>query len=513
MFRNIGIVILAVAFFLGAKDGFAIGEFEPDLPFDAVTTGAFLTPIGSTDASDLWIDPYPPKEFTVAKSSRVEIYPVCPVGRGAILTEAVNEGDQIKQVIKKIKKVNKAIQGRIEDSKLADSDFAALVESSKWATNIISAVDKVREFRKRKWVTIGLSTLGSLLTGNVVADLGSCIPDFGAWSDRFNYRTNIEAPKFGGTTKIMCSEAGKVDLIQSYFYTPTNIQTDYTEPGKSGSFGTDTKGSSGNGTNSLDMKFWQNDQGLNDLFEGFPQVASLGDDWQIGNIVLAEMIKKDDEEESTGGNDFGVKIKVTLREMRARKTLREAIYSLARAMRDIEFITSTSGLTQKAINKTKADAESWLENLQAKSLADGALLNAIKESTTLMLSFAEASTSKEMEKTSLFANENNEPVDRETFFAELFESDPTFFIDQPQLLAEIPEVFIKHPTFLDGHPVAKDRLARLLEKHPALQGRFAQAWLDFPYLHNLYAEIVPIEEKRGRYKNIAKRRATERTGG
>ena len=63
------------------------------------------------------------------------------------------------------------------------------------------------------FTTRTLATIGSILTGNVVADLSNCLPRLGAGID-------FQFPKLGGATTLSCAEPGKLGLRQDYFYSP-----------------------------------------------------------------------------------------------------------------------------------------------------------------------------------------------------------------------------------------------------------------------------------------------------
>ena len=508
-FCSFVIIILTFAFIFFAKESNAVLPVKQS-PFN-MPTQSFIS--GGTGGYG------PTNDFTTtthakaapekSKTVKLILRMISPAVKLKEWITSLIKTDKFKEIKNISKKIKCAMEGKRE-GELEQSVFDKILENSKMGSNILKYKAKVKKFRKRKWVVVTLSTVGTLMTGNIVADLGSCIPDFKMWSDNFKYRTHLKLPDFGGSTKLMCSEPGKIDLIQNYFYTPSNIKTNFTEPSdfKGGTrSGTDTSGGSTireKDSHSLDLKFWQN-RSSNELFKNFPQVASIGNNWNYGSFDIANNIRDDSRPGDSGIDGFGISKKVLLKEMRRNKSLRESVKTLARSIRTIKHITSTAALTQRAISKKRNDSKSWLEDETVKTLADQHLLNTMTEVTTLLINFTNANASNKMENTTLFANSENVPVDRKTFFVELFDSDPAFFIEQPHLFAEVPEVFIKHPKFLDKHPVAKKKLATYLKNNPELQSDFASVWLDFPYLYSLYAEIVPIEEKFAPYKSFAKK--------
>ncbi len=131
---------------------------------------------------------------------------VKPVNATVMSTDVNLFGKKLKTMLKTTTKIVHLVKARRASKLLAKRTGGA--------------PDGMEGFTIKK---MALATLGSILTGDIVADLGSCLPKFP--KIKFDLDMKFKLPKFMGTSKLVCKEKYKPQLIQQYFYTPASFST------------------------------------------------------------------------------------------------------------------------------------------------------------------------------------------------------------------------------------------------------------------------------------------------
>lgn len=285
-----------------------------------------------------------------------------------------------------------------------------------------------RALKDDKWKTVLLSTAGSILSGNINADLSNCLP-------QLDGNINFQFPRFSGSTVINCSETGKLQMTQNYFYSLGSVSG--SAFGKRiGEFGPQGSGSHEN---------------------------------MIANLTKSRQKKKDETSKDALriAQELGEDISngADVRDMEGRR-------------KESEYATSLTGQNNVLLIEKLSGIQKWG-----------------RYTAPLFTAKAGSVSTKEVTKAPLYLNSEGQVIDKKTFFAGFFKENPSFFEKNPDLFAHAPELIAQNPHILAQHPDRIEKLAKYLENKPKLQVQVARAWLPYPQLHMLYTEVVPKPNK------------------
>ncbi|MHA1539531.1 MAG: hypothetical protein ACTSXQ_03555 [Alphaproteobacteria bacterium] len=372
--------------------------------------------------------------------------------------EKIN-GNALMKLVESFNQTTRGLSGEKEEESLGGDEEEDIGDTLK-----TGGVKK----KQKKWKTIVLGTLGSMATGNFMLDPSGCLPKIKLPSGRVNVDFSSV---FGGSTTIQCSKPGSLDIQQKYYYNMGNIDAAWQSGkignkswgGKSGSTGVNL---SGGGSNTI----------------------------HIGGKA------KEVDPPSTGVQVKSGRTEAIRREIRKyiSKTLSK-IPDKRKAMKN--FITELAPRCQ-----------SIMDDVGTGKIDDNVLfretykLNCIypeqnyytRTSTEIQMDVAEIYLTRMMENDVAFVDVAFNTIPEPLYFAEVYRQKPEVFEQYPDLYLEAPQILAENPHLLDNKPEVKKKLANFLRHYPEKQYALADAWVDQPALHALYAELVPPEtvEKR-----------------
>ena len=301
---------------------------------------------------------------------------------------------------------------------------------------------------KAGMTTIVLSSLGSLLSGNMLMDLSQCLPKINA---NFNFQFGL--PSIWGRTALGCSPNGALKFQQDYFMSYGSVGGQ-TLGGQAGGYGKTLIGDSSSGN------------------------------VQSGVRSVQEKRTKD------------VSLQAALTDFDAQKMMKD-------------LTAGSVDASNLAVFKKNQDATTWIENLSGLFLAHADAVNTVIAGAPALTNDTELMSFEATQNMSAYLDEHIHPVDARQFYAGLFKANPQYFVDHPEDIAMAPEMLIGDPAFIDQHPRVKIALQKLILDHPEERQNFAKAWVQFPQMHPIYAEIVPVESKTNKVKTAEKNRVIQ----